>query len=79
MLVLEATHISSALTGDAPEHREVSTVGDGCRVGETVLPEVGPVPGHLDDERPPLASYLTDPPIVHGHGAQYKQPSKCGD
>lgn len=64
------------LTSDRPQHREVSTVGYCRGIGETVLPQVGPVPGYLDDEGSALSSQLGDPPVVHGHGAQYEQPSQ---
>lgn len=65
-----------ALTGDSPEHGEVPAVGHRRGVCEAVLPQVGPVPGHADHKGTPLASYLADPPKVHGQGAQHKQPSQ---
>lgn len=74
------THCASFfLTADAPENRVISAIGDGCGIGGTVLPQVGPVPGHLDNERSSLSSYLGDSPVVHSHGAQHEQPSHRGD
>lgn len=62
-------------TGDIPEHREVSAVGDGGGISVTVLPQVGPEPRHPDDGGASFSSYLADPPIIHGQGAQHKDPS----
>lgn len=73
---MNCTNESLVLTGNSPEDREVPAVGDSSGVGETVLPQVGPVPRHLDDKRASLASYLRDPPVVHGQGAQHKHPSQ---
>lgn len=66
-------------TSDSPEHWEVPAVGDSGGIGETVLPQVGPVPGHLDDEGASLSAELADPPEVHRHGAQHKQPPQRRD
>lgn len=68
-------HTECELTADAPEDRVISAVGDGRGVGEAVLPQVGPVPGHLNNERSSLSSDLGDSPVVHRHGAQNEQPS----
>lgn len=48
--------MAEALTGDSPEYGEVSTVGDSRGISETILPQVGPVPGHSDDKGASLSS-----------------------
>ena len=68
-----------SLTGHGPEDRVVSAVGDGGGVSVAVLPQVGPVPGHLDDEGARLPSDLTDPPEIHGQAAQHEEPAQRGD
>lgn len=63
-------------TSNIPEHWVFSTVGHSRRICVTVAPQVGPVPGHFDDVRASLPSDFGNPPIVHCHGAEHKQPSQ---
>lgn len=64
------------LTVHGPEHREVLAVGDRSGVGEAGLPQVRPVPGHLDDSRAAHAPDRRDLPALHGHGACHKDPAQ---
>lgn len=74
--MLSYTQTPEALTGDSPQHREVSTIGYSCRISETIFPQVGPVPSHPNDEGSSLSSQLGDPPVIHGHSAQHEHPSQ---
>lgn len=71
--------VRRTLTSDRPEYREVSAVADTWGVSEAIFPQVGPKPGHLDDEGASSAAYLGHPPVVHGHGAEHKHPSQGRD
>lgn len=63
-------------TWHRPQHGEVVTIADGGRVRKTGSPQAGPVPGHLDDGGAPHASYCSDLPPFHGHGAGDEDPAQ---